>query len=83
MFHLQGLFHPARKVREVYWKIYNMLYIGSQVKEHAGQYGMNEASIKEWGVLISGLYRCPVYQGAKSPDWRGSTVVICQVMETF
>jgi splicing factor 3B subunit 1 len=27
---LQGLFHPARKVREVYWKIYNMLYIGSQ-----------------------------------------------------
>lgn len=29
---LQGLFHPARKVREVYWKIYNMLYIGSQVR---------------------------------------------------
>ena len=28
---LQGLFHPARKVREVYWKIYNALYIGSQV----------------------------------------------------
>ena len=28
--HLQGLFHPARKVREVYWKIYNNLYIGSQ-----------------------------------------------------
>lgn len=28
---LQGLFHPARKVREVYWKIYNNLYIGSQV----------------------------------------------------
>jgi splicing factor 3B subunit 1 len=26
----QGLFHPARKVREVYWKIYNGLYIGSQ-----------------------------------------------------
>ncbi|KMZ65689.1 hypothetical protein ZOSMA_312G00070 [Zostera marina] len=24
------LFHPARKVREVYWKIYNSLYIGSQ-----------------------------------------------------
>lgn len=23
---LQGLFHPARKVREVYWKIYNSLY---------------------------------------------------------
>ena len=28
----QGLFHPARKVREVYWKIYNMLYIGSEVR---------------------------------------------------
>lgn len=27
---LQGLFHPARKVREVYWKIYNNMYIGSQ-----------------------------------------------------
>jgi len=28
--YFQGLFHPARKVREVYWKIYNNLYIGSQ-----------------------------------------------------
>eukprot|EP00011_Vannellida_sp_DIVA3-517-6-12_P012499 CAMPEP_0114609446 /NCGR_PEP_ID=MMETSP0168-20121206/3093_1 /TAXON_ID=95228 ORGANISM="Vannella sp., Strain DIVA3 517/6/12" /NCGR_SAMPLE_ID=MMETSP0168 /ASSEMBLY_ACC=CAM_ASM_000044 /LENGTH=1223 /DNA_ID=CAMNT_0001820365 /DNA_START=46 /DNA_END=3715 /DNA_ORIENTATION=- len=27
---LQGLFHPARKVRNVYWKVYNSLYIGSQ-----------------------------------------------------
>lgn len=27
---MQGLFHPARKVREVYWKIYNNLYIGAQ-----------------------------------------------------
>jgi splicing factor 3B subunit 1 len=27
---LQGLFHPARSVRSVYWKIYNSLYIGSQ-----------------------------------------------------
>uniref|UniRef100_A0A6A7G0V4 Splicing factor 3B subunit 1-like n=3 Tax=Hirondellea gigas TaxID=1518452 RepID=A0A6A7G0V4_9CRUS len=27
---IQGLFHPARKVRNVYWKIYNNLYIGSQ-----------------------------------------------------
>lgn len=27
---LQGLFHPARKVRDVYWKIYNNLYIGAQ-----------------------------------------------------
>ncbi|XP_071710178.1 uncharacterized protein [Rutidosis leptorrhynchoides] len=27
---LQGLFHPARKVREVYWMIYNSIYAGSQ-----------------------------------------------------
>ncbi|GKB37689.1 splicing factor 3B subunit 1, partial [Tanacetum coccineum] len=27
---LQGLFQPARKVREVYWKIYNSLYVGAQ-----------------------------------------------------
>mmetsp|Transcript_14475 Transcript_14475/g.21768 ORF Transcript_14475/g.21768 Transcript_14475/m.21768 type:complete len:1246 (+) Transcript_14475:160-3897(+) len=27
---LQGLFHPARKVRDVYWKIYNSLYIFGQ-----------------------------------------------------
>ena len=27
---LQGLFHPARKVRNVYWKLYNNLYIGAQ-----------------------------------------------------
>jgi len=26
----QGLWHPARKVREVYWRIYNSLYIGAQ-----------------------------------------------------
>ena len=24
---LQGLYHPARKVRETYWKMYNTLYI--------------------------------------------------------
>ncbi len=27
---LQGLFHPARKVRQIYWKIYNTLYIRFQ-----------------------------------------------------
>ena len=27
---LQGLFHPARKVRETYWRVYNNLYIGAQ-----------------------------------------------------
>ncbi|KAJ1428004.1 splicing factor 3B subunit 1 [Ochromonadaceae sp. CCMP2298] len=27
---LQGLFHPARKVRDVYWKVYNSVYIYGQ-----------------------------------------------------
>lgn len=26
----QGLFHPARKVRDVYWKVYNTIYIGAE-----------------------------------------------------
>ena len=26
---LQGLFHPARRVRDVYWRHYNSLYVGS------------------------------------------------------
>jgi len=30
MYLFQGLFHPARKVREVYWKLYNNLYITHQ-----------------------------------------------------
>ena len=27
---VQGLYHPARKVRETYWRLYNSLYVGSQ-----------------------------------------------------
>ncbi|EGG19001.1 HEAT repeat-containing protein [Cavenderia fasciculata] len=27
---LQGLFHPARRVRDIYWKVFNMLYVSSQ-----------------------------------------------------
>ena len=27
---MQGLYHPARKVREIYWKVYNSLYIYGQ-----------------------------------------------------
>ena len=29
--YFQGLFHPARRVRECYWRIYNNLYLGAQV----------------------------------------------------
>eukprot|EP00158_Paraphelidium_tribonemae_P008992 Partr_v1_DN28743_c1_g1_i3_m63054 putative Splicing factor 3b subunit len=30
MYLLQGLFHPARKTRDAYWKVYNSVYISSQ-----------------------------------------------------
>eukprot|EP00178_Gracilaria_changii_P006261 TRINITY_DN2075_c0_g1_i1.p1 TRINITY_DN2075_c0_g1~~TRINITY_DN2075_c0_g1_i1.p1 ORF type:complete len:1244 (+),score=174.70 TRINITY_DN2075_c0_g1_i1:300-4031(+) len=30
MYLLQGLFHPAKKVRDVYWRIYNGVYIYAQ-----------------------------------------------------
>ncbi len=33
---LQGLYHPARKVRDVYWKVYNTLYISAQDSLVAG-----------------------------------------------
>ncbi len=27
---LPGLFHPARRVREAYWRVYNSIYLGGQ-----------------------------------------------------
>lgn len=30
MYTLQGLWHPARRVRQIFWRIYNMIYVGSQ-----------------------------------------------------
>ena len=27
---LQGLYHPARKVRNIYWRLYNAIYVSSQ-----------------------------------------------------
>lgn len=27
---IQGLFHSARRVRDVYWRVYNLLYLGNQ-----------------------------------------------------
>lgn len=30
MYFVQGLFHPARSVREIYWRLYNRLYHGAQ-----------------------------------------------------
>lgn len=34
---MQGLFHPARRVRDVYWKIYNTLYMLSAVSQTDSQ----------------------------------------------
>eukprot|EP00919_Chromeraceae_sp_WS-2016_P049101 GHVR01116118.1.p1 GENE.GHVR01116118.1~~GHVR01116118.1.p1 ORF type:complete len:822 (-),score=189.26 GHVR01116118.1:573-3005(-) len=30
LYTLRGLFHPARRVREVYWRVFNQLYLGHQ-----------------------------------------------------
>lgn len=30
MYTLQGLWHPARRVRHIYWRVYNQLYVGCQ-----------------------------------------------------
>ena len=29
LYTMQGMFHPARRVREAYWKVYNNTYLGS------------------------------------------------------
>ena len=46
---LQGLFHPARKVRDVYWKIYNTLYIGSQEALVAGYPKLTDTDQNDYG----------------------------------
>jgi splicing factor 3B subunit 1 len=30
MYSLQGLWHPARRVRQIFWRVYNMVYVGEQ-----------------------------------------------------
>lgn len=27
---VQGLFHPARRIRDIYWRVFNLLYLGNQ-----------------------------------------------------
>jgi splicing factor 3B subunit 1 len=27
---IQGLWHPARRVRQIYWRVYNTIYVGNQ-----------------------------------------------------
>lgn len=52
---LQGLFHPARKVRDVYWKIYNSLYISAQDALVAG-YPHIENDVKNQYVRYELMY---------------------------
>lgn len=54
---MQGLWHPARKVREVYWKIYNNLYIGAQDSLVAfyprlEEDGMNDYTRRELDIFL-------------------------------
>ncbi|KAI1304158.1 Splicing factor 3B subunit 1 [Halotydeus destructor] len=48
---LQGLFHPARKVRDVYWKVYNTLYIGGQDTLVAGYPKVEDDSKNNYIVM--------------------------------
>jgi len=49
---IQGMFHPARKVREVYWKIYNSLYIGAQDSLIPGYPRMDEFPRTELELFV-------------------------------
>ena len=54
---VQGLWHPARKVREVYWKIYNNLYIGAQdalvaFYPRLEEDGMNDYTRRELDIFL-------------------------------
>ena len=45
---LQGLFHPARRVRDVYWKIYNSLYISGSDTMVAGFPRIEEDGVNDY-----------------------------------
>lgn len=61
---LQGMFHPARKVRDVYWKIYNSLYIGSQVRA-------SSVVIVLWFKLFLPVRSCLCEDAFKKSCWIG------------
>jgi splicing factor 3B subunit 1 len=48
---LQGLFHPARKVRTVFWRLYNTVYISCQdalVPAYPRLAGEKEEQFRRW-----------------------------------
>jgi hypothetical protein len=42
---LQGLFHPARKVRNVYWRIYNNMYVTSRSRSLSVRWCLRSQSV--------------------------------------
>lgn len=57
---LQGLFHPARKVREAYWKIYNNVYVGDQ-DGLVPAYPCIEDELDEDGDVVNTYVRTELY----------------------
>lgn len=58
---LQGLYHPARKVRDIYWKVYNTLYISAadaltpvypRLEPDTGPHGVNDYTREHLEVFI-------------------------------
>jgi splicing factor 3B subunit 1 len=52
----QGLFHPARMVRERYWRLYNSLYVGSQaslVAHYPRMKDDDENTYRRWELEMS------------------------------
>ena len=57
MYTLQGLWHPARRVRQIFWRIYNMIYVGFQDSLMPFQPELKDDSYNHYGQpeLMMGL----------------------------
>ena len=56
---MQGLFHPARRVREVYWRVYNTIYVASPdaMVPALPRLLDDEAPAGSAGLALGGRYR--------------------------
>ena len=57
MYLSQGLFHPARTVREMYWRLYNRLYVGAcgalvAYYPTIPSAGKNDMAVHDWDVFV-------------------------------
>merc|ERR1711865_684870 len=57
---LQGLWHPARKVREAHWKIYNNIYVGDQ-DSLVAVYPAIDDEVDDTGDVINTYVRTDLY----------------------